>query len=72
MPGHKQVSRRKAMKKVVLGLGTAASFPILDRQVTARDISTRLSFLRFPALKPQRLQFFSIRRNMLQSLNWPH
>ena len=36
MPSQKQVSRRKAIKEVALGLGTAASFPILKRQAAAQ------------------------------------
>jgi len=36
MPSHKPVSRRKAIKGVALGLGTAASFPILNQQATAQ------------------------------------
>lgn len=36
MPSQKQVSRRKAIKKVALGLGTAASFPILN-QASAQE-----------------------------------
>lgn len=36
MPGHKQVSRRKAIKGVAFGLGTAASFPILNQQAAAQ------------------------------------
>ena len=36
MPGRKQVNRRKAIKRVTLGLGTAVSFPIFNRQATAQ------------------------------------